>query len=93
MGDLDSLGPGRKSKNGQNLQNIARSLGKACRRLDRAQSLSYAVVMADKHKSTPKSAQSEREARLKAALKANMGRRKAQARARARDDGTDKKDR
>jgi hypothetical protein len=50
--------------------------------------------MADKHKSTPKSAQFEREARLKAALKANMGRRKAQAqaRARARDDGTDKKD-
>jgi len=40
MGDLDSLGPGRKSKNGQNLQNIACSLGKACRRLDRAQSLS-----------------------------------------------------
>jgi len=40
MGDLDSLGPGRKSKNGQNLQNIARSLGKACRRLDHAQSLS-----------------------------------------------------
>jgi len=30
---------------------------------------------------------------VKAALKANMGRRKAQARARARDDGTDKKDR
>jgi hypothetical protein len=48
--------------------------------------------MADKQKLTPKSAQSEREARLKAALKANMGRRKAQARARARDDGTDKKD-
>ncbi|MDO7564925.1 MAG: hypothetical protein MUR32_12645, partial [Planktomarina temperata] len=40
MGDLDSLGPGRKSKNGQNLQNIARSPGKAFRRLDRAQSLS-----------------------------------------------------
>ena len=48
--------------------------------------------MANKHKSIPKSAQSEREARLKVALKANMGRRKAQARARARDDGTDKKD-
>jgi hypothetical protein len=48
--------------------------------------------MANKHKSTPKSAQSERDARLKVALKANMGRRKAQARARARDDGTDKKD-
>ncbi|MDA8768122.1 hypothetical protein N9N20_08160 [Planktomarina temperata] len=90
MSDLDSLGPGRKSKSGQNLQNIARSPGKAFQRLDRAQSLSYAIEMADKHKSTPKSAQSEREARLKAALKANMGRRKAQAR--ARDDGTDKKD-
>jgi hypothetical protein len=91
-GDLDSLEPGRKSKIRQNLQNIARSQRKACRRLDHAQGLSYAFKMADKHKSTPKSAQSEREARLKAALKANMGRRKAQARARARDDGTDKKD-
>jgi len=40
MGDLDSLGPGRKSKSGQNLQNIARSPGKAFQRLDRAQSLS-----------------------------------------------------
>jgi hypothetical protein len=40
LGDLDSLGPGRKSKNKQNLQNIARSRGKAFQRLDRAQSLS-----------------------------------------------------
>lgn len=51
--------------------------------------------------STPRSSKTaeEREARLKAALKANMGRRKAQARARAtleREDATkaeqDKKD-
>ena len=52
--------------------------------------------MEDNHKSIPKLAQSERKARLKAALKVNMGRRKAQARARARarahGDGTDKKD-
>ncbi|MGR3540171.1 MAG: hypothetical protein ACU0BS_01900 [Hasllibacter sp.] len=33
----------------------------------------------------PKDPRAEREARLKAALKANMGRRKAQARARAED--------
>jgi hypothetical protein len=49
--------------------------------------------MVDKLEKSPKPVQSAREARLKAALKANMGRRKAQARARA--DGcskTDKKD-
>ncbi|MFW2542478.1 hypothetical protein ACN2XU_07540 [Primorskyibacter sp. 2E107] len=39
-------------------------------------------------KSTPgKTPQSERDARLKAALKANLGRRKAQARARATEPG------
>tara|TARA_R110002073_G_scaffold131880_2_gene278602 strand:+ start:474 stop:629 length:156 start_codon:yes stop_codon:yes gene_type:complete len=39
----------------------------------------------------PKPAQT-REERLKAALKANMGRRKAQAKARAADSGTDNKE-
>ncbi|MFQ3301329.1 MAG: hypothetical protein ACI9EH_000218 [Planktomarina sp.] len=49
--------------------------------------------MADKQKKFAKLAKSEREARLKAALKANMGRRKAQARARASgNDKANKKD-
>jgi len=49
--------------------------------------------MVDKSEKSPKSVQSAREARLKAALKANMGRRKAQARARASgNDRADKKD-
>jgi hypothetical protein len=49
--------------------------------------------MADKQKKSAELVQSAREARLKAALKANMGRRKAQARARASDnDRADKKD-
>ncbi|MDA9954233.1 hypothetical protein N9D61_07935 [Planktomarina sp.] len=49
--------------------------------------------MADKPEKTTKPVQSARDVRLKAALKANIGRRKAQARARA-DGGekTDKKD-
>jgi hypothetical protein len=45
------------------------------------------------HKTTPinkaKKAATSREDRLKAALKANMGRRKAQAKARAQSDATD----
>ena len=49
--------------------------------------------MADKQEKTTKVLQSAREARLKAALKANMGRRKVQARARASGiDKTGKKD-
>jgi len=49
--------------------------------------------MADKQKKFAKLAKSEREARLKAALKANMGRRKAQARARVSgNDKANKKD-
>jgi hypothetical protein len=49
--------------------------------------------MADKQKKFAKLAKSEREARLKAALKANMGRRKVQARARASgNDKANKKD-
>ena len=49
--------------------------------------------MADKQEKSGKLMQSAREARLKAALKANMGRRKAQAKARAGGiDKTGKKD-
>ncbi|MEJ6479404.1 MAG: hypothetical protein QNL92_12070 [Octadecabacter sp.] len=48
----------------------------------------------DKNSSSkPKPTEAQiREARLKAALKANMGRRKAQARARAVDDTADNKE-
>tara|TARA_B100000780_G_scaffold29115_1_gene18463 strand:- start:792 stop:944 length:153 start_codon:yes stop_codon:yes gene_type:complete len=49
--------------------------------------------MSNKQKQSAKPIQSARKARLKAALKANMGRRKAQAKARASDgDKMDKKD-
>tara|TARA_B110000090_G_scaffold184829_1_gene212455 strand:+ start:111 stop:281 length:171 start_codon:yes stop_codon:yes gene_type:complete len=55
--------------------------------------LGYAIKMADKSEKIANPVQSARKARLKAALKANMGRRKAQARARADgDEKTDKKD-
>ncbi len=40
----------------------------------------------------PKKGESARETRLKAALKANLGRRKAQAKARQTQDRTDKKE-
>lgn len=40
----------------------------------------------------PKKAENAREARLKAALKANLGRRKAQAKARAKPDVTGKEE-
>ena len=91
--DLDSLVVGRKSKNVPNLHNIARPYRKSVPVLDPDQSFGSANKMAGKQKKSAKLVQSAREARLKAALKANMGRRKAQARARASgNERADKKD-